>query len=123
MPDQVKSPPQTREGLRALIEQVKKNKLRDLTCGIEGLTVRYTVCGEWPDWLDSGLYDAQGTIYVSDTLVRKDRWLADLTAFHEQTELNHQAAGRSHAYAHRRALLLELLAAKRHFGQPGQLRG
>ena len=44
---------------------------------------------------------------------------ADLSAFHEQTEVYHKLAGRSLAYAHRRALLLELLAAKDIYDEDG----
>ena len=40
---------------------------------------------------------------------------ADLAAFHEHTEIRHKLAGRSHGYAHHRALLEELLAAKQIF--------
>ena len=40
---------------------------------------------------------------------------ADLGAFHEHTEIRHKLAGRSHGYAHHRALLEELLAAKQIF--------
>ena len=49
--------------------------------------------------------------------------MADLTAFHEQTEIGHKLAGRSHAYPHRRVLLEELLAAKQVFEPTGGLRG
>ena len=41
---------------------------------------------------------------------------------HEHVEIAHKLAGRSHAYAHRRALLAELLAAKELFSGPGELR-
>ena len=44
---------------------------------------------------------------------------ADLSAFHEHTEVCYKLAGRSHAYAHRRALLLELLAAKQIYDEDG----
>ena len=41
---------------------------------------------------------------------------------HEHVEIGHKLAGRSHAYAHRRAYLAELLAAKEMFSGSGELR-
>ena len=53
-----------------------------------------------------------GSVYINDEDLQRDERRADLTALHEQTEYQHRAAGRPHAYAHRRAYLAEFLAAK-----------
>ncbi|GEM_PF-6061862 len=63
-----------------------------------------------------GVNDREGAIYVSESVVKSDERRADLTALHEQVELQHKARGRSHAYAHRRAFVEELLAAKQLLG-------
>ncbi|MCY4110468.1 MAG: hypothetical protein OXF96_00835, partial [Chloroflexi bacterium] len=47
---------------------------------------------------------------------------AYLVVLHEHVEIAHKLAGRSHAYAHRRAYLAELLSAKETFTGPGELR-
>ena len=111
------------ESLREIVEQVKENVTEVRTCVVAGTEVRYMVCSPWPDGLDAAIYDEEGNIYVAGTSVAANRDDADLTAFHEQTEIRHKLAGRAHAYAHRRALLEELLAAKQVFvGGPDQLR-
>ena len=110
------------ESLRPLLQRIKDNVTQARTCVIDGVEVRYMVCSSWPDGVDEAVYDEEGNIYLPETLVRADRRRADLTAYHEKIEINHKLAGRSHAYAHRRALLLELLAAKRMVSQPAQLR-
>ena len=48
-----------------------------------------------------------------------DSMRADMSAFHEHTEVLHKLAGRTHAYAHRRALLEELLAARETYDEHG----
>ncbi len=70
---------------------------------------------------DAAFYDGGGTIYVSEDLLDPDARVADLTAYHEHVEIRHKRAGRSHAYAHRRAYVEELLAAKALFAGPGEL--
>jgi hypothetical protein len=72
--------------------------------------------------MDPGIWDGEGNIYISHRAVERDADAADLTAFHEQTEFDLKAAGRNHADAHRRALLLELLAAKSVFPEPERQR-
>ena len=88
-----------------LLGQIKDNVIGERACDIGGMEVRYVVFS-WPGGDDPiGSYDEEGTIYVSDNLLRTNPKDADLTAFHEQLEINRKRAGRSHAYAHRRALL------------------
>ena len=65
------------------------------------------------------MYDHDGNIYMPESRVRSDRMRADLSALHEHTEICHKLAGRSHAYAHRRGLLTELLAAKQVYDEEG----
>jgi hypothetical protein len=90
---------------------------------VAGVPVRYAIYrwGPAPP-ADPGCYDRAGTIYVWEGRVQADARYADLTAFHEHVELRHKAAGRSHAYAHRRALLEEFLAAKHLLMQPREFR-
>jgi hypothetical protein len=57
-------------------------------------------------------YDESGTIFVVEDLVRENPLLADLTAYHEYLEIAYKRVGNSHARAHRRAFIGELLAAK-----------
>jgi len=71
---------------------------------------------------DPAIWDEDGNVYVHERLASIGRAYADLAAFHEKTEIDHKLAGRSHAYAHRRALLLELLAAKEIYDSPEQVR-
>jgi hypothetical protein len=89
---------------------------------IAGIGVSYKSCTPWPQGLDPAIYDEEGNIYVSHRFVEMDPDAAGLVVFHEQTEIDQKAAGRSHAYAHRRALLLQLLAAKTIFVEPERLR-
>lgn len=60
-------------------------------------------------------YSASGRILVSTDLAGAGQRYADLAALHEHVEIQHKLAGRSHAYAHRRAFVHELLAAGRVF--------
>lgn len=90
---------------------------------VAGVPLRYAVYRWGPERpADVGCYDRAGTIYVWEGHLQADARAADLTAFHEHVELRHKAAGRSHAYAHRRALLDELLVAKGLLAAPGEFR-
>jgi hypothetical protein len=100
------------------LEQIRVSSMEERTRVIAGTEVRYWSCTPWPEGMDPGIYDGEGNIYVSHRVVERDSDEADLTAFHEQTEIDIKAAARNHAYAHRRALLLELLAVKTIFLEP-----
>ena len=68
---------------------------------------------------EPAIHDHCGNIYVPESRFRSDAMRADLSAFHEHVEVRHKLAGRSHAYAHRRALLHELLAARETYDEHG----
>jgi hypothetical protein len=91
---------------------------------IAGLEIRYAVfrSDAETEW-SAAYYDEAGNIFVAEDLVALNQNYADLTAFHEYLEIGYKRAGRSHAYAHRRAFVEELLAARDHFGEPAALRG
>ena len=91
------------------------------TCLIANTEVTYFVCAPWPEGMEPASYDESGNIYIAKSLVDRTPEVADLVAFHEQTEMDQKAAGRSHTYAHRRALLLQLVAAKTIFREPERL--
>ena len=86
---------------------------------IAGAEVTYSICDPWPLGPEQAIHDHDGNIYVAESRVRADSMRADLSAFHEHTEVCDKLAGRSHAYAHRGALLLELLAAKQIYDEDG----
>lgn len=107
--------PHEGEGVEQLIRQIKEAVRETRTVEIIGVEVTYSICAPWPRGMDQAMYDHDGNIYLPEKSVLSNPTYADLTAFHEHTEIRHKLAGRSHAYAHRRALLEELLAAKRVF--------
>jgi hypothetical protein len=72
---------------------------------------------------DLSFYDELGTIYLPEDLLKFNEQYAHLIALHERVEYQHKRAGRPHAYAHRRALLTEFLAAKQIFIEAHQLAG
>ena len=65
------------------------------------------------------MYDEDGNIYLPESFANAEPEFAYLVVLHEHVEIGHKLAGRSHAYAHRRAYLAELLAAKEMFSGPG----
>ena len=107
--------PHEGEWVEQLIRQIKEAVLETRTVEVAGVEVRYSICAPWPQGMDPGMYDHEGNIYLAEESERSNPAYADLTAFHEYTEIRYKLAGRSHTYAHRRALLEELLAAKRIF--------
>ena len=72
---------------------------------------------------DLAFYDEAGTIYIPAELIELNEQYAHLSALHEHVEIQHKLASRSHAYAHRRALQTEFLAAKQIFPDLKQLVG
>ena len=102
-----------------LMRQLREAVLETRTAVVAGVEVIYSVCDPWPPGADAAMYDQDGNIYLPEASVRSDPTRADLFAFHEQTEIRRKLAGGSHAYAHRRALLEELLAAKQIYDAHG----
>lgn len=96
---------------------IRRNIVGDRRCTVAGTEVRYAIFRR-----ESGgpgaCWGEDGTVYIPDELLERDESRADLTALHEQTEYQHRALGRPHAYAHRRAYLAEFLAAKQVFDVP-----
>jgi len=104
------------------IVKLRANVSGERTCEVDGTEVRYLVCDPWPDEADLAMYDEDGRIYLPERFADDHPERADLVVLHEHVEISHKLAGRSHAYAHRRAILMELLAAKALFGTPEHLR-
>ena len=101
--------------LREIIDAVRETR----TVVVAGVDVTYSVCGSWPLGGELAIYDHDGNIYLPESYVKAHSMYADLVAFHEHIEIRHKLAGRPHAYAHRRALLEELLAAKQAYDEDG----
>ena len=104
-----------------LIDELRANVTGERTSQVDGVEVRYRVCEPWPDEADLAMYDEDGKIYLPERFANAHAERAHLVVLHEHVKISHKLAGRGHAYAHRRALLAELLAAKGMFGAPGQL--
>ena len=111
--------PHEGENVNRLIRQIKDAIIETRTTVVSGVEITYSICAPWPRGLDLAMYDHDGNIYLPENSVRSDSTRADLTAFHEHTEIRHKLSGRSHAYAHRRGLLEELLAAKQIYDEDG----
>ena len=111
--------PHEGETVNRLIRQIKDTVVETRTVVLSGVEITYSICAPWPRGLDDAMYDHDGNIYLPESTVRADPTRADLTAFHEHTEICHKRVGRSHAYSHRRALLVELLAAKQVYDEDG----
>ena len=71
---------------------------------------------------DLAFYDEDGMIYIPEDLLQFNEKYAHLAALHEHVEVQHKRAERTHAYAHRRALLIEFLTAKQVFTEAHQLK-
>ena len=111
--------PHEGEEVDRLIRQIKDAVRETRTTVVTGVEVTYSICDPWPLGPEPAIHDHYGNIYVPASRFRSDAMRADLSAFHEHTEVLHKLAGRSHAYAHRRALLHELLAAKETYDEHG----
>ena len=93
---------------------IRRNLVGERQCTVADTDVRYAVFRRQPG-IPGACWGEEGSVYIADEALQQDARRADLTALHEQTEYRHRAAGRPHAYAHRRAYLTELLAAKQVF--------
>ncbi len=110
--------------LVGLLDNVKRSVVEARRAAVAGADIPYWVFRPDPETaVLGGCYDEGGTIYVAESHAGADGRYADLTAYHEHVEIRHKLAGRSHAYAHRRAYVEELLAAKGIFEEPGELLG
>ncbi|MCY3782234.1 MAG: hypothetical protein OXG79_00415 [Chloroflexi bacterium] len=111
--------PHEGEWVDRLLREVKDAVWETRTVVIADVKVTYSICDPWPLGGEIAIYDHDGDIYLPESYVRSHPSNADLVAYHEQIEIGHKLAGRSHAYAHRRALLMELLAAKQSYDEVG----
>ena len=118
MPRRIRLPHEGEE-IDRLIQQIKDAVLESRTTAITGTEVTYSICDPWPLEPEPAIHDHYGNIYVPASRLRADAMRADLSAYHEHIEVQQKLAGRSHAYAHRRALLMELLAAKGIYDKDG----
>jgi hypothetical protein len=107
----------------ALVEAIRRSVIRREARVVAGVSVSYDVFRTEAETPDLAFYDETGTIYIPEALVDFNEQYAHLIAFHEHVEVHHKRAGRAHAYAHRRAWLAELLAAKQLFSEADQLEG
>jgi hypothetical protein len=105
----------------ALLDPIKRDVIRIEQHTVADTALSYAVFRSEAHTPDLAFYDTDGTIYIPEDLVQFDQHYAHLIALHEHVEIQHKRAARPHAYAHRRALLVEFLAAKQIFSQPGQL--
>lgn len=109
--------------LAGMVEAIKREVVGTRVAFMAGTEVPYWVFRSSEVTPELALYDEDGTIYVSEAVVKADTRSADLCAYHKHIEIRHKRAGRSHACAHRRAYIAELLAAKNLFGGPDELLG
>jgi hypothetical protein len=105
----------------SLIDAIKRDVIRREEIVLTDVPISYAVFRTEADTPDLAFYDEHGTIYIPEGLLRFNEQYANLFALHEHVEIQHKRAGRPHAYAHRRALLAELLAAKQIFTEAHQL--
>jgi hypothetical protein len=106
-----------------LFEAIRRSVVRHEARDVAGVSVSYDVFRTEAETPDLAFYDETGTIYIPDALIQFNEHYAHLIALHEHVEVQHKRAGRAHAYAHRRAWLAELLAAKQLFSDADRLAG
>jgi hypothetical protein len=104
-----------------LIEAVQREVIRREELVLIDTPIAYAVFRTEADTPDLAFYDECGTIYIPEDLLQFSEHYAHVIALHEHVEIQHKRAGRPHAYAHRRALLAELLAARQIFTEAPQL--
>ena len=104
--------PHEGEEIDRLIRQIQEAVRDTRTTLVAGVEITYSICAPWPHGMDPAMYDQDGIIYLPEERVRSNPISADLSAYHEHTEILHKRDGKEHGYAHHLALLEELLAAK-----------
>ena len=88
-----------------LLSEIKRTVIGERRPTIAGRDIPYLVfrgTDATPDPL--GANDREGTIYVSENVVKFDEHYAALTALHEQVECERKLKGRAYAYAHGSAI-------------------
>ena len=109
--------------LVSIIDRLKQRATGSRTANAGGYRFTYQVYEPDPSVIGlDACYNEAGHILVSRDLVKIDGRTADLVAWHEFVEIEMKRRGQSHARAHRRAYIEELLAAKELFGEPASLR-
>jgi hypothetical protein len=106
-----------------MIDVIQRAVIRREEIVLADTPIVYSVFRTEADIPDLAFYDEERTIYLPEDLLQFNEQYAHVIALHEQIEIQHKRAGRTHAYAHRRALLAELLAAKQIFPEASQLAG
>lgn len=97
-----------------IVNGIWRNVVGTRRAAFANIDIEYATFQRRPDTPDVGPYSGSGgTIDLPAELVAFDERFADLTAFHEQIEIERKLAGISHAAAHRRTYVGELLAARR----------
>ncbi len=105
-----------------LAERMKRNTAHTRRAQLGDIDVVYGVYkGDNETAGIIGCYDESGNIFVVEDLFRLDPQFADLVAYHEFLEVTYKQTGNSHARAHRRAIVGELLAARASLGDPVRL--
>ena len=108
-----------------LVDSVKRAVVGTLCSTVAGRELRYALFRPGPETSDlggGGCYDQEGKVYIPEDLAALDERFGELIALHESLEVQYKRAGRPHAYADRRALVEELLAAKRIFAEAADCR-
>ena len=103
--------------MASLLDRIRQNVIMSRQSEVLGTELTYAIFNPKSETPDLAFYDEEGRIYVPEYLVAFDERYADLLALHEHIEIRHKLAGRSHAYAHRHALVEELLAARQIFDE------
>lgn len=104
-------------GFAALADVIKRDVIRQEQIVLTDIPLSYAVFRSEANTPDLAFYDEQGTIYIPESLLHCNEQYAHLFALHEHVEIQHKLARCPHAYAHRRALLAEFLAAKQIFSE------
>jgi hypothetical protein len=96
--------------LAPFIAQIKRDVIYTSRGTIAGMDVTFSVLLSNLETEHLGAcHDDRGTIYLPANLVELDLRYANLIAYYEHLGIQHKAAERNHAYAHRRAYVGELL--------------
>jgi hypothetical protein len=102
--------------LQPVLSAMARSVIETRSVSVAGTHVEYDLfTPTWETHDIDAAYSESGRILVSTDLVSAGQRYADLAALHEHVEIQHKVAGRSHAYAHRRAFVHELLPAGRIF--------
>jgi hypothetical protein len=98
-----------------LIDTIMRDFIRREEIVVTDVPISFAVFRKKANTPNLSFYDKRGTIYLPENLFQFNEQYAHLVTLHEHVEYQHKLVERPHAYAHRRALLAELLAAKQIF--------